>query len=387
MPLPFRRLFTFGAFVLVVSAVLVPQNVYRLGGRIVPGPLPPNPAAALPALDTRGDVVYGVAGGVALKLDFAKPVLCREQRVPLAVYIHGGGWTSGSKAGAINRAEAKLLYQLGFAVAAINYRLSPQFHFPAHIHDCKLAIRYLRANAAALGIDPDRIAVFGGSAGGHLVALLGTSGGLADLDGPGLEGVSSRVQAVVDFFGPADLRIMTGDIDPGGVQTLTNFLGCDPRACPALAALASPASHVTPDDPPILMIHGDKDVIVPYRQSEILAEALRLSGNACALIKVLNAGHGFVPSPPGATIVPTAADIVLATVRHMARFLEPALLGDLDMDGDVDAADWRQLVLCGGMLGVGPGAVPAPRGWNPLADLIPDGKVDFNDLIFFLSLR
>jgi acetyl esterase/lipase len=276
---------------------------------------------------------------------------------------------------------------LGFAVAAINYRLSPEFHFPAHIQDCKLAVRFLRANASTLGIDPDRVAVFGGSAGGHLVALLGASDGTADLDGPGLEGVSSRVQAVVDFFGPANLRRMTGDIDPGGIQTLANFLGCDPRACPSLAASASPVTHVTADDPPILMIHGDKDVVVPYNQSEILAEALRLSGNACALVKVLNAGHGFVPTPAGATIEPTAAEIVLLTVRHIARFLEPALLGDLDMNGIVDSADWKRLVLCGGMAGVGPGAVPAPRGWNPLADLVPDGRVDFNDLIRFHSLR
>ncbi len=387
MPIRFRHGLIVAASILVFVTAAAPQVVYRLGGRIVPGPLPPDPSAALPALDTRLDVVYSLPDGAALKLDFAKPVLCREQRVPLAVYIHGGGWKTGSKAGGLYRQDARLFYQLGFAVASLDYRLSPEYHFPAQIWDCKQAMRFLRSHADALGIDPDRIAVFGGSAGGHLVALLGTSGDEAGLEGPGLEGVSSRVQAVVDFFGPADLRIMAGGVNQAGIQTLADFLGCDPRICLETAATASPVTHVSPDDPPIMMIHGDRDVVVPYSQSEILAEALRLAGNDGALIKVLNAGHGFAPTPSGAVIAPSAEEIVLLTVRHIGRALEPGLLGDLDMDGAVDAADWLRLVRCAGMAGVGPGAAPAPVGWNPLADLVPNGRIDVDDLVRFLSLR
>ncbi len=159
-------------FHLVLALLAITTNIFaewKLGSRTVPGPLPPDPSAPLPQLDIKKDVIYGIVDGFPLKLDIAKPSICKNELVPLAVFVHGGGWKGGDKGGAFSRNDAKMLFQLGFALASINYRLSPQFHFPAHINDCKLAIRFLRKNARELGIDPNKIAVWGSSAGGHLV--------------------------------------------------------------------------------------------------------------------------------------------------------------------------------------------------------------------------
>jgi len=348
---------------------------WKLGGRVVPGSLPPNPSAPTPQLDIKKDVIYGIADGIPLKLDIAKPSICKDQKVPLAVFVHGGGWKGGDKEGAFSRSDAKMLFQLGFAVASINYRLSPQFHFPAHINDCKLAIRYLRKNAEQFGIDPDRIGIWGSSAGGHLVLLMGTADKNDGLEGEGLENISSRVSAVVDHFGPSDLTKAT----QAGHPTVMDFLGCDPYFCIEVAIKASPVTYVSKDDPPILIIHGDKDKVVAYNQSEVMAEKLRLAGNPCALIKVKNAGHGFTPDPPNSQIVPSKNYIDFLTISHLARYLEPALLGDLDLNGKIDFRDAVDLIIHLGQFGVGPNAIPAPDNWNPLADIYPDGKIDDRD--------
>lgn len=348
---------------------------WKLGNRVVPGPLPPDPTAPVPQIDLKKDVVYGVADGIQLKLDIAKPSLCKNQKVPLAVFVHGGGWHGGDKGGAFSRSDAKMLFQLGFAVASINYRLSPQFHFPAHINDCKLAIRFLRKNSEQFGIDPDRIAIWGSSAGGHLVLLMGTADMDDGLEGEGLLNISSRVSAVVDHFGPSDLTKAT----QAGHPAVTDFLGCDPYFCIDIAIKASPLTYVTPDDPPILLIHGEKDKVVAYNQSEIMAEKLRLAGNPCALVKVKNAGHGFTPDPPDSQIIPSKNYIDFLTVAHLARYLEPAVLGDLDLDGRVDFRDAVDLMIHFGQIGVGPNATPAPDNWNPLADIHSDGKIDSKD--------
>lgn len=363
------------------------DRTWRLGGRVVPGPLPPDFYADVPAVDLQTDIVYGTAGGRELRLDFAKPVLCRGDKVPLVVYIHGGGWTSGSKDEIMDTPVAGLAFQLGFAIASIDYRLAPDWVFPAQIHDCKLAIRYLRLNADALGIDPDRIAAIGGSAGGHLAALLGTADDDDGLEGPGLPGVSSRVSVVAEFFGPTDLIDVETQLSNEGLELLLAFLGCHPVVCPELARQASPASYVTPDDPPIFIVHGANDELVPYRQSEIFAERLRAAGNACALIKVENAGHSFDPNPPESTISPGLVVIGWITMQHLARFLEPGLFGDLTMDGRRNFADFRALLATVGLAGVGPGAAPTTSDWNPLADLHPDGAIDGRDVEAFLRIK
>jgi acetyl esterase/lipase len=355
---------------------------WNLAGRCVPGPLPPDPNGSDPILEIQTDIIYGFAGGEALRLDFARPAACAGQRIPLVIYVHGGGWTAGDKSGVFQTSYARMFFQLGFAVASINYRLSPAWHFPAHIHDSKLAVRFLRSNADRFGIDSDRIGLWGGSAGGHLVSLMATADDQDGLEGAGLPGVSSRPQAVVDHFGPTDLTAFVVGT-PYQTNTIVNFLGCHPLDCPDLARQASPLSFVTADDPPLLIIHGDRDQTVPYSQGQILAEKLGEAGNAGALIKVLNAGHGFVPTPALASISPSRDRIAFLTVAHIARFIEPALFGDLNMDGRIDLMDWAELVGHMGMVGFRSDGAPAPGGWNPLADLEPDGLVNERDFAAF----
>jgi len=363
------------------------QSARKLGGRDVPGPLPPRSNAAMPQLDQMLDVVYGQAGGQELILDFAKPTICRGQKVPLVVYAHSGGWRSGDKAEGFLRGDSKMFFELGFAVASVNYRLAPQFHFPAQIQDCKLAIRYLRINADAFAIDPDRIGVWGSSAGGHLVSLMATADDDDGLEGPGLEGVSSRVSAIVDQYGPTDLTVDPSQTTNEGRSMVLDFLGCPSSDCPELARQASPVTYATSDDPPILILHGEKDSLVPYSQAERFAERLRLAGNACALIKVKNAEHGFFPVPLLAELSPNLDGINFLTVAHLARYLEPALFGDLNMDGKKGFLDVKGLIGCLGAVGVGPFATPAPGSWNPLADLDPDGIIDYKDLSLLFHSR
>jgi len=363
------------------------QKTWMLGGRVVPGPLPPSASAGTPALDFQSGVVYGEAGGRPLKLDFAKPSLCRDQTVPLIVYFHGGGWTMGDKSEAFGVGAIRMAFQLGFAVASVNYRLAPEFRFPAQIHDCKRAIRFLRANAAAFGIDPDRIAAAGGSAGGHLASLAGTADENDGLEGPGWPGVSSRVAAVVEYFGPTDLTVSTTEIPSGGLEMLTDLLGGDPMILTEAARLASPVTYVSADDPPFFIAHGDKDELVPYSQARIFAEKLRLAGNAGALIKVKNGRHVFTPATVFGGIDPPLEDIFFATAAHLGRFLEPALERDLNMDGLRDICDNWQLMRRLGLMGIGPGGVEAADHWNPLADLVPDGVIDFKDVREFFKKK
>jgi acetyl esterase/lipase len=172
-------------------------------------------------------------------------------------------------------------------VASINYRLSQHAIFPAQIHDCKAAIRWLRANAAKYGLDTEHVGVGGGSAGGHLAALLGTTSGLKELEGLGGNAEqSSRVQAVVDWYGPTDFLTV------GPKDTRTNLIGGDPQQNPDKAAKASPMTYVSKDAAPFLIMHGDKDNTVPISQSETFAQALKNAGADVTFVVVKGAGHG-----------------------------------------------------------------------------------------------
>jgi len=370
------------ALFFAVGTKSLDASSWDLGGRPVPGPLPPNPIAARPDLAVKLDVVYGIAAGVELKMDLAKPSLCASQRVPVVLYVHGGGWTAGDKSGFLDTGVANMLYQLGFAVGSINYRLAPEHNFPAQINDCKLAVRFLRANADALGINPGRIGVMGGSAGGHLVLLMGLAGPGDGLEGPGLEAYSSSVLAVVNYYGPTDLTLPGLSFHP----LILALLGCSPTECPDLVRAASPVAHVTPGDTPIMTIHGENDSVVPYNQAVAVSIELRKVANACSLIKVKNAEHGFVPDPITAQIQPTLNEINWLTVAHLARYIEPALLGDMNMDGKINWADLYELVSRLSMQGVGPDGLEAPDSWNPLADLFPDGIVDAQDFSVFFAI-
>lgn len=225
-----------------------------------------------------------------------------EKPLPLVVFIHGGAWRGGSKEGGLGRL-APLVETGRYAAASINYRLTGEASWPAQIHDCKAAIRWLRGHAGEYGLDPERIGVIGSSAGGHLVAMLGTSGGVAEIEGKlgsHLE-ESSAVSCVVDEFGPSELLMMgkfpsTMDHDgPGSPESL--LVGGPLQERVEVAKAASPISYVTADDPPFLIIHGSKDMTVPFDQSERLHEALEKAGVSSLFIPVNEGGHGGFRSP------------------------------------------------------------------------------------------
>jgi len=240
------------------------------------------------------DLAYVPDGHERQKLDLYLPEQNNSDGpLPLIVWVHGGAWLSGSKE---NCPSVRFLRQ-GYAAASINYRLSQHAIFPAQIEDCKAAIRYLRANAEKYNIDPNRIGVWGASAGGHLVALLGTSGDVKEFDkGPNLH-VSSRVQAVCDFFGPTDLTKMSvfeSSMDHDAPDSPESKLVGGPvqenkEACKR----ANPITYVSKDDPPFLICHGDKDMLVPHNQSVLLNDALKSAGVSVKFHTVKGGGHGF----------------------------------------------------------------------------------------------
>jgi acetyl esterase/lipase len=249
------------------------------------------------------DIPYAGTKNPRQTLDLILPRTPKSGKpLPVIVNIHGGAFRSGDKSMGV-REVAGLVEGGEYAGASINYRLSGEATWPAQIHDCKAAIRWVRANAAKYGLDPDRIGVIGASAGGHLAAMLGTGGGVAALEGdvgPHM-GVSSKVSCVVDQFGPSDLLAM-GDypsrIDHNASDSPESALigGALPEHKDAARA-ASPITYVTRDDPPFLVFHGTEDPLVPFNQSERLAEALKSAGVPCTFVKVVEAGHGGFRTP------------------------------------------------------------------------------------------
>jgi acetyl esterase/lipase len=230
--------------------------------------VPMNAAAQRPSRVPEGTKIernleYVKDGHERNKLDLYLPEKS-DSPLPLIVWIHGGAWKAGSK----DYCPVTPMAAKGYAVASINYRFIQHAEFPAQIEDCKAAIRWLRANAKKYNIDPDRIGVIGASAGGHLSALLGTSGHVKSLEGPGGNAdQSSKVQAVVDLFGPTGM--------PAKDRTLANAV-----------------THITKDAPPFLIVHGDADKTVPIAQSERLTEALKKAEVEVTFITKKDAGHG-----------------------------------------------------------------------------------------------
>lgn len=247
-----------------------------------------------PEADVVRDVEYGTGGGRPLKMHLVKPKSAPKEPMPVVVYIHGGAWRGGNRDAGVR--PLSRLAQRGYFGATIEYRLSGEARFPAQIEDCKAAIRFLRSKAREFGIDPDRIAAWGPSAGGHLAALLGTSGDAKDLDGKGGSGdASSRVQAVVDWFGPTDfLQMGKNKIDHDAPNSPESLLVGGPiQENKDKVAAANPITYVSKDDPPFLIMHGDQDDLVPLSQSEHLLAALRKAGVDSTLHVVKGAGHGF----------------------------------------------------------------------------------------------
>jgi acetyl esterase/lipase len=249
--------------------------------------------APLPSGREFKNLVYVPGGHERHQLDLYLPDSASPQPFPLVIWIHGGAWRQGSK----DRCPARFLLQEGFAVASINYRLSQHAIYPAQIQDCKTAVRWLRAHAGQYGLDPDHFGAWGSSAGGHLAALLGTTGHVDAFDlGPHPE-LSSRVQAVCDFFGPTDFLRMNdhpGRMDHNAPDSPESQLVGGPiQEHPEKTAQANPVTHVAKDAPPFLIMHGDRDPLVPYQQSELLDKKLRAAGVPSELVLIKGAGHGF----------------------------------------------------------------------------------------------
>jgi acetyl esterase/lipase len=245
------------------------------------------------------DVKYVPEGDPAQTLDIYFPEKAADKPQPLLIWIHGGAWVGGSKA------EVPYLNQLGrgYVFASIEYRFSQKALFPAQIQDCQAAIRWLRAHAKKYNIDPEHIGVGGASAGGHLAALVGTSGGKKAFAAIGADkDQSDRVQAVCDIFGPADFWTVVKQADEDkNIKNVFKWnngdpyskligakLGEDKEKCDAV----SPVHYVSKDNPPFLILHGDRDTLVPYAQSVELTDRLKKAGVPVTLQRLPGAGHG-----------------------------------------------------------------------------------------------
>ncbi len=242
------------------------------------------------------DLIYERVNGRAVGLDLYSP-RNSSGPLPVIIWLHGGGWSKGRKEG---HSQAVSLVDDGYAVASVDYRPTEVAPFPAQIEDCKAAVRWLRANASKYNLDPDRIGVWGFSSGGHLAALLGTSGGVPELEGHGDNmSYSSRVQAVCVVSGPGDLLQLYRDATgPSGAEM-------NPKVKPALEALigvpvedktkavaASPITYVSKDDPPFLIIQGENDPTVPVSLTQSFFGALKAAGVDATLEIATGRGHG-----------------------------------------------------------------------------------------------
>ncbi len=262
------------------------------------------------------DITYCTPDGVELKMDIHYPE-SGDGPWPVAMYVHGGGWVSGDKSKGVGARDLPALTQAGFLTVAINYRLAPEYKFPAQIEDVKCAVRFLRAHAAEYNLDPERIGAWGGSAGGHLVSLLGTADESAGWDVGEYLDQSSRVQAVVDMFGPSDLT--AGDFIIMRRERKADILFGVADLTDPVVAQASPINHVSADDPPFLILHGAKDDLVPPNQSQTFYKALLTAGVPAQLVMVENAGHGFAPVE--GAINPARGEITQMIVRFFQQTL------------------------------------------------------------------
>ena len=245
------------------------------------------------------DIQYGQGGEHPLLLDILRPKAESERPLPVVLFIHGGGWSGGDKASAIG---LLLPYAASgqYFCATANYRLTGQAPWPAQLYDCKAAIRWLKSRAhahkgATMNIDPDRIGVWGHSAGGHLAAMLGLTGGMRDLEGQsGWLGNDSRVACAVDWSGPADLvKFFAANGKPAGCNKL---FGGPLGERLELARQASPLTYAMRNVPPMLIVHGTDDKLVPFEQSEVLSAALKQAGADATMIKMVGGGHNIFGS-------------------------------------------------------------------------------------------
>jgi acetyl esterase/lipase len=258
--------------------------------------------------ETLTDVTYCTIDNTSLKMDLYFPNTGGSW--PAVVYVHGGGWIHGDKAEAIGFARG--MTSQGYLVASINYRLYPAARYPAMIHDVKCAIRSLRANASQYNLDPNRIAALGISAGGHLVALAGTSDQNAGLEVGEYLDQSSRVQVVIAMAPVTDL---TQSFPNADIELMRQVgFGEDN------IVEASPSTHVTEDDPPFLLIHGDQDEVVPVEQSQLMYDRLVEANVPARLVIVKNARHSM--TAPDGSATPTLAEIDQIIQDFLAQYVK-----------------------------------------------------------------
>lgn len=238
------------------------------------------------------DLVFAEVDGRELLLDLYLPQASKPP--PLIVYVHGGAWRAGSK----DSMPLTRLLGEGYAIASVEYRLTPDARFPAQVHDIKAAIRFLRGNQDRYAYDGRKVAIAGSSAGGHLAALVGVTNGTAELEGhvgPYLD-QSSEVQAIVAYFGASNLLTILDQSTPRGLSVrkpaLQLLLGGQPEQARELAMLASPVFHVDRSDPPLLLLHGDQDPQMPINQSHELHGRFKSLGLPVALHVLHGAAHG-----------------------------------------------------------------------------------------------
>ena len=235
------------------------------------------------------DITYCTMDNVDLKLDLYFPKNMNAS-APIVVYVHGGAWMGGDKTSSAGEIDLPLIIDSflnnGFIVGAVNYRLAPQYKFPAMIEDVKCAIRFLRTNAESYDINPDKIGAWGGSAGGQLVNLLGTTDASAGFDTGQYLDQSSRVEAIADLFGHSDL--------PAYFQEKKGHSALRKMVFGTFNLInASPDTYITPDDPPFLILHGDADQSVPLDQSQGFYSKLTAVGVPAQLNIVHNGPHGL----------------------------------------------------------------------------------------------
>lgn len=310
---------------LLVGWALLVLGLILGRGQAQPNPPAQGPQAQRPLppdIELVPDVVFGKGGGRDLKMNIVRPKPTPDKPMPAVVWVHGGAWISGNN----NPGQNVQVARRGYFTASIEYRLSGEATFPAQIEDCKAAIRYLRANAVKYNIDPNRIGCWGSSAGGHLVALLGTSGGVKELEGSGGNPeFSSSVQCVVDLYGPTDF-LEIGKFPSNLKHFATDspesrLIGAPVLENPDKCKAANPITYIDKDDPPFLILHGDKDMTVPFNQSELLYAALQKAGVEATFVPVKGGGHGWGPQDK---TEPSAQEINAMVLAFFDKHLKPA---------------------------------------------------------------
>jgi len=250
------------------------------------------------------DIPYCADGHKLHRLDILRLKKRPKGPMPVIVWIHGGGFVGGSKSSGYQRLER--FVRRGYLCATIDYRFAYEKRFPAQLQDCKCAIRFLRAHAGKYRLDPKHIGVWGGSAGGNLVSMLGVTGGVKEFEGDGgWEKYSSRVQAVVDYYGMTDFLAIYALAKQGksterflpldGKESISHLLGVKYFENPALCRKASPTTYASKDDAPFYIFHGDQDPLTPWSQGDLLNNVLRRAGVESDFYLVKGGKHGWPP--------------------------------------------------------------------------------------------